>query len=71
MDNVYILNEGFNRRIWVRRREGDFSVTSFFQAISDNGVTSSLVDHIWNLKAPPQVLAFGRLGLPWRHPYDG
>ena len=50
-------------RIWTASKEGTFSISSFFTAISGGHSLINPLHRIWKLKIPPRVMVFSWLAL--------
>ena len=59
----HVVERGEDERVWMASKDGRFSVTSFFMALSNSRREKSAVSSIWKLKAPPRVVIFGWLAL--------
>ena len=54
---------GRDGRVWTASKDGTFSVSSFFSAITNKSRERSAMSSIWKLKAPPRVVIFGWMAL--------
>lgn len=66
LDDIYIPDEAIDGRIWERTTEEEFSVASFFQAVSVDDLLP-----LWLTYGSLGLLFEGwhvwLVGLPWRH----
>ena len=60
---VYIAEGGEDIRLWKASKDGSFTVSSFFSAITGRSNGRNPMANIWKIKAPPRVVVFGWLVL--------
>ena len=63
LNGMFILDRGEDASVWTASKDGSFSVSSFFWAISNRSSERSAVCSIWKMKAPPRVVIFRWMAL--------
>lgn len=66
LDSTVVHDQGEDLKVWSASADGLFSVSSFFSALAGNCSRRSPLAHVWNIKAPPRVVAFGWISVRGR-----
>ena len=56
-----------DEKVWTASKDGSFSVSFFFSAISNRSRDRNVVSSIWKIKAPPRVIIFRWIALRKRN----
>ena len=66
LNEAYIMERGEDSRVWTASKDGSFSISSFFSALSDGSRERNVVGNVWKIKAPMRVVIFVWLSIQRR-----
>lgn len=63
LENIFLLGEGMDERVWIPLKDGTYSVASFFSVLAEEGQSKGHLGHIWKLRISPRIAVFGWLAI--------